>query len=67
MEAEQIPIARQRLRKHIPAEENVRKPISKQRIGKHTAIEVFLENVFSVRAASRLYNEDLRQLRDKIN
>jgi hypothetical protein len=23
--------------------------------------------VFSVRAASRLYNEDLRQLRDKIN
>jgi hypothetical protein len=42
----------------------IEEPMSKQRIGKHTAIGV-LVTVFSVRAATRLYNEDLRQLRDR--
>jgi hypothetical protein len=37
--------------------------VSKQRICKHTTIGVLLETVFSARAASRLYNEDLRQLK----
>jgi hypothetical protein len=40
--------------------------VSKQRIGKHTTIEVLLETVFSVGATPRLYNEDFRQLRDRI-
>jgi hypothetical protein len=37
-------------------------PVFKQRIGKHTMIEVLLETVFSVGAAPRINNEDLRQL-----
>jgi hypothetical protein len=43
----------------------IEESVSKQRLGKHT-IRVLLEAVFSVGAAPRLYNEDLRQLRDRI-
>jgi hypothetical protein len=41
----------------------IEEPVSKQRNGKHTTIGVLLETVFSVEAAMRLYNKDLRQLR----
>jgi hypothetical protein len=41
----------------------IEEPVSKQRIGKHTTTGVLLETVFSVGAATRVYNEDLRQLR----
>jgi hypothetical protein len=53
-------IARQPLGKRVPAE-----TVSMQLRGKHTSITVeeLLGNVFSVGAAPRLYNEDLRQLK----
>jgi hypothetical protein len=46
--------------------ETIEEPVPKQSISKNTNIGVLFEAVFSVEAAPRLYNEDLRQLRDRI-
>jgi hypothetical protein len=56
-----IPIARQRLGKHIPAEANARNnrtSIAKQRISKHTSLTI--EAVFSAWSVQSGYKEGFR-------
>jgi hypothetical protein len=53
-----IPVAGQRLGKHIPAEANARNnrtPIARQRISKHASLSI--ETVFSARSVQSGYKE----------